>query len=246
MEDAHLSTTVSANAGRFIDSVLHLQPRIAVFDCDGTLWSGDAGERFFAWELQQGIVAGEAADRIRVRYADYKAGQVSEDDMCGEMVTIHAGLRDAEMLGVAKRFFDGTFVQNIFPELRELMARLRERGADVWAVSSTNHWVIEAAMQHFDIPANRILAARAEVEDGIITNRLLRVPSGYGKPKAIREVVKLDPDAAFGNSRWDAEMLKIARHAFAVNPNPDLKKMAEERSWSVYWPDGTSPDAGIS
>ena len=27
---------------------------------------------------------------MRARYADYKAGKVSEDDMCGEMVTMHA------------------------------------------------------------------------------------------------------------------------------------------------------------
>jgi HAD superfamily phosphoserine phosphatase-like hydrolase len=246
MNNGHLSTTLSAGAGKFIDSVLDLQPRIAVFDCDGTLWSGDAGERFFAWELEHRIVAGKIAERMKLRYADYKAGHVSEDDMCGEMVTMHAGLKESEMLSVARRFFDGSFAQNIFSEMRELVARLRERGSDVWAVSSTNQWVIEVAMKHFGIPANRILAASAEVEGGIITSRLLRIPSGHGKPKAIREVVKQEPDVAFGNSRWDAEMLKISRHAFAVNPNPDLEKMAEERSWPVYWPDRPSPDAGTS
>ncbi len=30
---------------------------------------------------------------MRARYAEYKAGKVSEDDMCGEMVTMHKGLR---------------------------------------------------------------------------------------------------------------------------------------------------------
>jgi phosphoserine phosphatase len=98
-------------------------------------------------------------------------------------------------------------------------------------------------MKHFNIPANRILAASVEIENGTITNRLIRVPSGHGKPKAIQEVAKVDPDVAFGNSRWDAEMLKIARNAFAVNPNPDLEKMARERGWTVYWPNGTSPEA---
>jgi HAD superfamily hydrolase (TIGR01490 family) len=236
-----VTANLSSKAVNFIDSVLRLQPKVAFFDCDGTLWSGDAGERFFSWELQRRIVSSEVADRIRVRYADYKAGRVSEDEMCGEMVTIHEGIQESKMLAVANEFFYDRFVQNIFPEMRELVSRLQDMGSDVWAVSSTNHWVIEAAMKRFNIPADRILAASAQVENGIITKRLIRVPSGHGKPKAIREVAKVDPDAAFGNSRWDAEMLKMARHAFAVNPTPELKKMATERSWPVYWPNGTSP-----
>ena len=75
--------------------------------------------------------------------------------------------------------------------------------------------------------------------DGIITDRLIRIPSGAGKPKALREVVKKDVDAAFGNSRWDAEMLAMAKYGFAVNPNPDLEATARQRGWTIYFPDGT-------
>ncbi len=81
-----------------IESVMRLSPRLAVFDCDGTLWSGDAGEGFFAWELKRGVVSEEMAARMKARYADYKAGKVYEDDMCGEMVTMHKGLAEAEVL----------------------------------------------------------------------------------------------------------------------------------------------------
>jgi phosphoserine phosphatase len=73
----------------------------------------------------------------------------------------------------------------------------------------------------------------------VITDRLVRIPSGPGKPKALREVVKKKIDAAFGNSRWDADMLAVAKHAFAVNPNPDLETLARERAWAVYFPGGT-------
>ena len=33
-------------------------------------------------------------------------------------------------------------------------------------------------------------------------------------------------DVCFGNSVHDLAMLEIARHPFAVNPNPDLEKIA--------------------
>jgi phosphoserine phosphatase len=75
-----------------------------------------------------------------------------------------------------------------------------------------------------------------EIENDRISNRLVRVPSGEGKPCAIRDVIGKDPDAAFGNSRWDADMLAISRHGFAVNPNADLEQMARQRGWTIYWP----------
>lgn len=234
-------TTAPTKSSLLIESVLRLGPHLAVFDCDGTLWSGDAGERFFDWELSREVVSPEVVRWARARYADYKAGKVSEDDMCGEMVTLHKGLKEAEVLRLSKEFFEQNFAQKIFPEMRRLIAELQNSGCDVWAVSSTNEWVIRESMKHFGISKEKILAAAVEIENGIITDRLVRVPSGIGKPKAILEVIGRPPDTAFGNSRWDTEMLQIARYPVAVNPNPDLEEVARQQGWTVYWPNGTRP-----
>jgi HAD superfamily phosphoserine phosphatase-like hydrolase len=230
----------------FLESVLRLKPRVAAFDCDGTLWSGDLGERFFDWELRENYVfpddpSREALSRTwRDRYAAYKRGEVDEITMCGEMVTLHQGISEQQIMQVATRFFDEFFIAQIFPEMRELVRRLQENGCDVWAVSSSAEWLIRAAMQHFGIPASHILASKVEVEKEIATNRLIRVPSGTGKRQALREAVKKPIDVAFGNSRWDTEMLAMAKHAFAVNPNPDLEAVARERGWRIYYPQGTN------
>lgn len=231
------SENFSTNAADFVASVLRLQPRLAAFDCDGTLWAGDAGGDFFNWELDRGVVSEEIQRWARPRFAQYLAGHVDEDTMCGEMVTMHRGLTEAEVQRAAEQFFEEKFTDNIFPEMRQLVRRLQESGCEVWAVSSTNEWVIRAGMKHFEIPETRILAAAAEIEKGRITDRLVRVPSGTGKPKAIRDVVRQDPDAAFGNSRWDVEMLETARYALAVNPNSDLEQIARAKGWTVYFPE---------
>jgi len=237
--DGHVPTLANQKAADFIDSVLRLQPKLAVFDCDGTLWAGDAGEGFFDWELKRGVVSEEIVRWARSRYADYKAGKVDEDTMCAEMVTMHRGLAEASVQRAATQYFEETFVTQFFPEMREIVRRLQQSGCDVWAVSSSNEWVIRAGMKHCGIPENRILATSVGIDNGIVTDRVVRVPSGNGKSKAIHDVIGLNPDAAFGNSRWDAEMLKMARHPFAVNPFPDLEKTAREQGWRIYFPDST-------
>ncbi|HEY4903877.1 MAG TPA: HAD-IB family phosphatase [Candidatus Sulfotelmatobacter sp.] len=221
----------------FVESVLQSKPRVAAFDCDGTLWSGDAGESFFAWEIKQGIISKSLGLKMQDRYAEYKAGRVSEEEMCGELVTMHAGMPEAELIKASIEFLDQSFPGHIFPEMRDLVQRLLASGCDVWAVSSSNEWVIRVAMKRFGIAHDHILAAAVEIENGVITNRLIRIPSGHGKPKALCEVAGRTIDAAFGNSRWDMEMLEMAGHAFAVNPNPDLLAAARARGWTVYFPE---------
>ena len=227
---------MNANAEQFINSVLQLAPKLAVFDCDGTLWSGDAGEGFFDWELNQGVVSDQTVRWARARYADYRAGKVSEDDMCADMVTLHRGLSEAEVQQVANTYFQRYCVPWIFPEMQRLVHDLQAAGAEVWAVSSTNEWVIRAGMKHFGIPMTKILAASVRVVDSKITDQVIRIPSGTGKPKAITEVIRRAPDAAFGNSVWDADMLAIAKHPFVVNPTAELNEIARKRQWPVYQP----------
>lgn len=229
-----------SSATRFLESILSLRPKIAVFDCDGTLWWGDAGEQFFYWELNEKLVTGEIVGRIRPRYADYKAGKVPEEVICGEMVTIHRGLSAREIQTAALRFFDQHFAHAIIPEMQDLVRRLLQAGSDVWAVSSTNEWVIRSAMRHFGIPEDRVLAAAAEIVGDTITDRLIRVPSGPGKPQAIRDAIRHTPDVAFGNSVWDREMLFMAKYPVAVNPNPDLLEIAQQNGWLIYRPQMTS------
>ncbi len=226
-----------ARTADFIQTVLRLQPRLAVFDCDGTLWAGDAGFGFFDWELTRGLVAEDVVRWARARYVDYLAGKVSEDDMCAEMVTINRGLAVADVKRAAGEFFEEKMVGGFFSEMRGLVLQLHDMGCEVWAVSSTSEWVIQAGMKHFGIPDSRILAAAVVIEEGKVTDKVIRVPSGRGKPLAIHEIIARTPDAVFGNSVWDADMLEIARYPFVINPTPELLTIAGERKWPVYHPE---------
>src|SRR3974390_2952060 len=92
-------------AAEFVESVLRLKPQLAVFDCDGTLWAGDSGAGFLYWALEHQLLPEPVAQWIAPRYRDYLAGKVSEEDICGEMVTIHDGLREPDLVRAAEEFF---------------------------------------------------------------------------------------------------------------------------------------------
>lgn len=92
-------------AEEFERLVKECKPRVAVFDCDGTLWSGDAGYGFMVWSLEQGLVSRSTSDWIDTRHRAYRAGNVTEEAICGEMVQIYAGLRDQELRAAAAQYF---------------------------------------------------------------------------------------------------------------------------------------------
>jgi phosphoserine phosphatase len=223
-------------AAEFVDSVLALKPSIAVFDCDGTLWSGDAGADFFYWEIERGIVSPEMAQWAHGRYDGYKAGDVSEEQICGEMVTMNRGVSHEKLRRAAADFFDEVVAHRVFPELQELTGRLTEQGCELWAVSSTNDWVVEVGAERFGIPRERILAACVHIDNGAATDRLIRVPTDELKAVAIREVIGKPMEVVVGNSVHDQAMLELAKWPFCVNPNPDLEQIAQERGWPVYRP----------
>lgn len=224
------------SAEEFERLVLDSQPQVAVFDCDGTLWGGDAGYGFMAWSLEQGLVSRSTNDWIDTRYRSYLAGKVSELEICGEMVQIYAGLRDEELRAAAARYVDEFVRPRVFPEMAALIASLRKSHAALWAVSSTNRWVVSEGVRDFGIPENQILAAEARVENGIITSTIVDVPTDEAKAAALRRAGLPNPDAVFGNSIHDLAMLDLARHPFPVNPSPALLQAARKRGWGYFRP----------
>ncbi len=236
-----ISTPQYLTPEQFHSAVLQLSPTVAVFDCDGTLWSGDAGSAFMHWTVETGLVSRETGDWIDARYRGYKRGDVSELDICGQMVQMYHGLRESEMRAAARTFFASRIEKNIFPEMLALIHELNARDVEIWAVSSTNDWVIEEGVQRFGIPASRVLAARVQVTNGIVTETLLDVPTDEGKVASLHRVGITAPHAVFGNSIHDAHMLAIARKAFPVNPTPALVERSNQENWPIFYPTSITP-----
>jgi phosphoserine phosphatase len=229
-------------------------PKVAVFDCDGTRWGGDAGFGFMDWSLRKGLVSRSTSDLVDTRYRSYLAGKVSEQEMCGEMVQMYAGLRDDELRAAAARYIRKYVQPRIFAEMAALVGTLIKAGVEIWAVSSTNKWVVAEGVRDLGIPEERILAAEVRVVAGLITTEILDVPTDEGKAASLKRIGLTCPDAVFGNSVHDLAMLQMARNAFPVNPSPALLEAAAKNGWGYFQPEaaveaeaavgGESPTSG--
>lgn len=245
MTTLHTAPADQYTREEFHDAIMAVNPKTAVFDCDGTLWTGDAGYGFMIWSIESGLVSRNTADWVDTQYRAYRAGKVSEAEMCGEMVQMYAELREDEMRHAATTYFRTHIEANIFPEMRKLIADLQATGTELWAVSSTNNWVIEEGVARFGIPASRVLAAEVRIVNGHVTSNLIDVPTDEAKAVALVRAGVPHPDCVFGNSIHDEAMLKIAKQAFPVNPSPALLQSAAENGWTVFYPASVMKDSKV-
>jgi phosphoserine phosphatase len=225
------------SAREFERLVLDSKPQVAVFDCDGTIWGGDSGYGFMVWSIEQGLVSRSTSDWIDTRHRAYLAGHVTELEICGEMVQMYAGLREPELREAASRYVTEFVRPRVFAEVESLLGALLSEGVELWAVSSTNKWVVSEGVRAFGIPENHVLAAEVAVSQGIIGSDIVDVPTDEGKATALKRAGLPRPHAVFGNSIHDLAMLEIARNAFPVNPSPALLEAAAKNGWGYFRPE---------
>src|SRR5207245_8363111 len=83
------------------------------------------------------------------------------------------------------------------------------------------------------------LGTVAENRDGVYTGRLVGEPlHGPAKAEAIRaladrEGLDLSRCAAYSDSANDVPMLSLVGHPVAVNPDPQLRRIARENGWEI-------------
>jgi phosphoserine phosphatase len=98
---------------------------------------------------------------------------------------------------------------------------------------------VAEGVRDFGIPEEHVLAAAVRVVDGVITSELVDVPTDEGKAASLARVGLTAPDAVFGNSIHDLAMLRMARHAFPINPTPALLQAAAKLGWGYLVPQDT-------
>ena len=105
-------------------------------------------------------------------------------------------------------------------------------------------YVVSAALQEIvdaladDLGFDGALGTICEVEDGVYTGRPVRSLHGVAKAVAVQELadregLDLGASTAYSDGHSDLPFLEAVGHPVAVNPDRELRRVAEARGWPV-------------
>ena len=219
---------------------------VAAFDADGTLWRVDVGQEFFRWMVRgrhysksefDGNPGRERAfyGMLQERWRAYRAGTFDGEQMYELMATSMAGMRESTVKDLASRFVRGHRM-SIYRPMQLLVRAVDQMGITPWVVSGSPVWVVAAGARELGIPSARVIGLSVEVENGVLTNRIVRpVPWKEGKVSRLLLHTGQRPLLVAGNSHGDHQMLELAEVVrIAINPGRRLRGSALRRGMDIF------------
>lgn len=126
---------------------------------------------------------------------------------------------------------------SVRPETRQVVERHHEMGRDTYIVSASPVEIVGPLGAALGMTG--VIATESEVVDGVYTGRLLsEFCYGQGKVNRVRQLAQekgydLRLCYAYSDSRSDLPLLEMVGHPVAVNPDRELRAIAEENDWQI-------------
>ena len=217
-------------------------PRLALFDLDHTLLSGDSDVLWCEFLMHEGVLdRAEFQPRNDEMARRYGEGTVSAEDFCDFYVSTLTGRTLDEWRPWCERFLNDVVAPLIPASAIELVESHRARGERLVLTTATNRLLTELTAARLGIAD--LLATEVELVDGLCTGRTRDVLNmREGKVTRLRSWLVergVDPDAAFASATFysdssnDLPLLQAVGHPVAVDPDAGLRRHAQAHGWRV-------------
>lgn len=211
---------------------------LAIFDLDNTLLSGDSDYLWGEFLVQRGVVDGAFfARENRRHYEAYVAGTLDIHDFLAFALR---PLRENDPADL-RRWRNEFLAEKILPIIpgaaRELLALHRDRGDEILIITATNRFVTEPIAAVLGV--EHLLATEPEMEHGRYTGAVSGTPCfREGKVERLQRWLEGRTDSYasrwfYSDSHNDLALLEQVDHPVAVDPDPVLAQIAEQRGWPV-------------
>lgn len=211
----------------------------AFFDLDKTIIATSSATAFSRPFLAGGLLTRRAI--LRSAYAQFLylvggADASQTERLRAQLSRTVTGWDVAQVSEIVERTLHESIDAAVYAEAVALIEEHHAAGRDVVIVSASGSEVVRpiAAL----LGADHVIASHMQVENGRYTGEIDFYAYGENKAAAIRELADrlgydLDASYAYSDSITDAPMLAVVGHAFAVNPDRGLRRMAAEEGWGV-------------
>lgn len=212
----------------------------AFFDLDKTIISRSSSLALSRPLYRAGLVS--RAQLLRGAYAQLVYLLVGADETKMErlkdgMLALTKGWDRAEVERLVQDVVLDVIDPYVYQEALDLIELHRSEGRRIYIVSSSPEEIVRPLARHFGVSG--VIATRAEIgDDGRYTGELEFYAYAEQKAEAIRALaarvgIDLEGSYAYTDSITDLAMLEAVGNPVAVNPDRDLRKVAEERGWQV-------------
>jgi HAD superfamily hydrolase (TIGR01490 family) len=146
------------------------------------------------------------------------------------------GFTPEEMRQVVADAMEPVLKPLVYAEPLHLVEQHREGGEHVYIVSASLQEIVEGIAD--ELGFDGALGTVCEVRDGAYTGRALRALHAENKAECVRELAEsrgydLAECTAYSDSHTDLPFLEAVGKPVAVNPDRELRRIADERGWSV-------------
>ena len=215
--------------------------KLALFDLDNTLLSGDSDFEWAQFLISRGVVDPELqAAQNEKFYEQYKAGTLDIDAFLNFQLAPLARHSREELDSWHQEYMAERILPMIGAKARALVKRHADAGDLLAIVTATNEFVTAPICREFGIP--HLIATLTEVRNGRFTGKATGIPSfKEGKIRRVdawlrslgRTLTEFESTHFYSDSHNDLPLLHRVTHPVAVDPDDILHKTAIDNGWSV-------------
>jgi HAD-superfamily subfamily IB hydrolase, TIGR01490 len=214
--------------------------RLALFDLDHTLLSGDSDVLWADFLIEQGLRPPGYREQSNEVAARYAAGTVIPTEYCNFYAASLAGFDVPTLQPLRERFLHEWVEPRIPADARALLSERRAAGDTLVLTTATNRAISELTATSRGV--DHFICAELEMVDGRYTGRTsgpLNMRSGkIDRLRAwlddIGQPERLMREASFySDSINDLALLSAVRHPVVVDPDPRLEATARRKRWTV-------------
>ena len=212
----------------------------AYFDLDKTILATSSTWALGSPMRRSGLISSRALAHGLIAQLPYLlmgAGTRHSTNLMEHLALMSSGISRRDLVDVVEGALSTAIEPAVYAEALDLIEAHHRAGHDVVVVSASISEMVAPIARL--VGADRAIATHMEVgEDGLFTGRIARSMLHSEKVVALREDAAahgIDPARswAYSDSISDEPMLGAVGHPVAVNPDRDLRRLAQEQDWPV-------------
>ena len=211
---------------------------LAIFDLDNTLLAGDSDYAWGQFLVDRGIVDAQAYQQANDHfYRQYQQGGLDIMEFLAFALQPLAQHSKAQLDAWHREFMSHYIAPMRLAKADSLLQQHRDRGDYLVIITATNAFVTAPIAASMGV--DHLLATDPEFVDGAYTGRVAGTPCFQaGKVERLEAWLassgrSLEGSSFYSDSHNDLPLLERVDHPFAVDPDPTLAQVAEQRGWPV-------------